>query len=111
MDLHQRSASARRAQPLGRDGRAAQCSYGAERMNQAKRPKATRGCKCASKADKALASSNARLAREFLITFGNAKITLSQPSLRLMKLDTKKRAALPTLFCTYCPFCGKKYAD
>lgn len=66
-------------------------------------------CKCLSKVQEQLVERNAAVTVETLINFKTGKMRPSNPSVRLHKLDNRKRSRLPTMFCSYCPFCGKKY--
>jgi hypothetical protein len=68
----------------------------------------SRACKCQEQVNKLLKESNAEVSNDFLIR-RSGTITLSPPSIVLAKIDSKKRSKLPTLFCSHCPFCGKKY--
>lgn len=78
-------------------------------MSTQKTKKAPRTCNCLKKVDEALKDRNAALERHPMMNFSTSKMTMSPPSVKLRKLDSKKRESLPSLFCTYCPFCGKKY--
>lgn len=71
--------------------------------------KKTAFCDCIEQVQEQLAESNARLLIESLIRTKTGEIRSSPPSLRLEKIDSSKRKRLPTLFCSHCPFCGKKY--
>lgn len=66
----------------------------------------TEGCKCIPAVNKTLAKSNARLKTSFRINFSTGKSS-EILVLPLEKIE-KSRKPLPSLVCTFCPFCGKK---
>lgn len=50
--------------------------------------------------------------RELLMNFKTGKSRMSPPLLVVRKSDSKNKSKrLPTVFCTFCPFCGRKYKD
>jgi chromosome segregation ATPase len=64
-------------------------------------------CKCADLAKEPLAEKGMELVRHLM---GNAilgNFRLSPPTIAVTKVDGWK-GKIPTLYCTYCPFCGKK---
>ena len=47
------------------------------------------------------------LATELAINFTTSEISVSDPKLAVERYGDQK-GNLPTVLCTYCPFCGKK---
>lgn len=70
----------------------------------------TKECDCITKVNELLEEKGCAIRTEVLISFKTGKIRQSKPSIRLEKLAGSKKP-LFTLFCSYCPFCGKKYPD
>lgn len=77
-----------------------------------RKPKKAKPCNCLELTQKALAEKypNVRLRTELSINFTSGKARVVGPVLEVEKIDTAKRERLPTILCTYCPFCGKKVA-
>lgn len=75
------------------------------KKNVKKRPK--KGCGCLKKAQKELAKKNLSLVTGFGIDHEQRRTFTTGPFLAVEKIE-KSRDPLPTMFCTYCPFCGKK---
>lgn len=65
------------------------------------------GCNCLKETNKLLESRNAKIVTHMM--WSKSGMSISEPSVRLEKCDSKIRKPLPVLFCTHCPFCGKKY--
>lgn len=68
-------------------------------------------CRCFEQAQKALKPYNTELVTHFLMNFKTGKSRMSHPSVVTAKLNSKSRQPAKTVFCTYCPFCGKKYPN
>lgn len=66
-------------------------------------------CECIVQMNAALAPRNARLAQSILLRDG--QMIGSPVIIAVEKLNTAKKASLPRLMATYCPFCGQKYGD
>ncbi len=68
------------------------------------------GCKCADAVDKRLESMGGALTRNLQINFDTGKSGLSPPILVVERVGNGRKP-LPTVYCTYCPFCGVKYPE
>ena len=66
------------------------------------------GCDCVAQVQDYLGEHNCQLVIECLMNLDTGTIRSSPPSLRVEKVEPK-RTRLKTVFCAYCPFCGKKY--
>lgn len=64
-------------------------------------------CQCIEAVNKRLAEHNAMIDTKLYINFktGKARALAYVPTRRI---DDKKRTKLPTVSCSFCPFCGKK---
>lgn len=65
-------------------------------------------CNCVEKANEALKEQNTFIESKLMMNFETGDTSLSPPMIVVGKLDSKKKEPLPVLFCSYCPFCGKK---
>lgn len=63
-------------------------------------------CNCIDKVNKLLAKKNTKL--DFIFTLG--KIS-KYPKISTIKVDGKIKSGPVTMIPSYCPFCGKKYAQ
>jgi hypothetical protein len=72
------------------------------------KPEEVTDCGCIDKLNAALKERNAKVSCEMLFDFNAGTIRASGASIRLEKLDSKKRSTLPVFLCRYCPVCGKK---
>lgn len=70
-----------------------------------------KGCDCLKQVQEELKPHNARVVRSMQVNLSNNTCGMSPPKLVLEKLDSKNRGKLLSVFCVYCPFCGKKYPD
>lgn len=66
-------------------------------------------CECLGEVCKALAEHNATVETKGMIDFATGTVSESPPMIVVSKIDPNKRKPLSPLFCSYCPFCGKKY--
>lgn len=68
-------------------------------------------CDCRKAVNKRLAFSNAKIAEGLTFSVGGPKteIALAPPMIVLERIDSSKRAKLPNLLATCCPFCGERY--
>ncbi len=64
-------------------------------------------CKCAELVNEKAKEQGWRLASEMQLDMAAGKIGLLSPLIRVEKIGGG-RGKLPTLCCSYCPFCGKK---
>jgi hypothetical protein len=62
-------------------------------------------CDCINRIDEQLKPMNARLGVGFALV-GNKMETALQ--VVTVKLDTKVRKPVPTMYASFCPFCGEK---
>lgn len=72
-----------------------------------KKTKKPVGCKCLAACQKELKKDNIELVTGFGIDFEAGKSFTTGPFLSVKKIE-KSRKTLPSIHCTYCPFCGKK---
>lgn len=72
-----------------------------------KKSAAPKGCNCVAQVQKQLAERNCALTLLHSINFTTMK-TASNPQVVLHKIDPKVRKGIPSLQCTFCPFCGRK---
>lgn len=76
--------------------------------------KATKpGCNCIEQVNKQLEDSNAKVAQYLQVNFKTGEATMSNPMVAVEKKihSSRTRTKLPSLICSFCPFCGKKYPD
>lgn len=76
-----------------------------------KKPKQEKPCNCLELTQKALAEQRpgVHLKTELSINFKTGKCRTIGPLLVVAKDgDAPKRVKLPTIVCTFCPFCGKR---
>lgn len=76
-----------------------------------KKAKIKTPCNCVEQVNKELAElRQAKLSGALVMNFATGKGGVESPLLETQWLpDAKKRGkTLPTIFCTYCPFCGQK---
>jgi hypothetical protein len=66
-------------------------------------------CDCVEQVNEQLEKLNAELVIPFLLTPG--KKSRPTVSVREKERIKGKKKNVPTLFCTYCPFCGELYED
>lgn len=64
-------------------------------------------CECVVKVNKQLVERNAVLVIKSIVNMDTGDIRPSSPVIAVEKYDPKGRKPLPTIFCRYCPFCGK----
>jgi hypothetical protein len=70
------------------------------------------GCSCLVSIQKSIKEQGYQVAQELIMNFDTGKASMSQPSIRLEKTSgNKSRKPIPTFFCVYCPFCGKRYPE
>lgn len=67
-------------------------------------------CDCLEKVQEALKPKNCKLQTVLTMNFTTGRGSIVGPLLAVEKLD-KSRDRLPTVFPTYCPFCGVKVDD
>jgi len=79
----------------------------------AKKKAAKTGCNCVEQVNKQLEDSNAKVSQYLQVNFTTGESSMTNPMVALEKKITssRTRTKLPSLVCTYCPFCGKKYPD
>ena len=65
-------------------------------------------CDCVNTINKNLEEHNAKILQAILLPLEGSNSLRSRVLIRTGKLDSKKRAALPDLMASYCPFCGLK---
>jgi hypothetical protein len=58
-------------------------------------------CNCIDEVDAFLADRNARIMMPI--------IGPQRPFVETMKVDPAKRGRIPSMFASFCPFCGEKY--
>jgi hypothetical protein len=68
-------------------------------------------CKCIEQVNKQLEQSNARISQGLQINFKTGASGLSSPFVVVEKVDGKIRKRLPSVVCSFCPFCGSKYPE
>ena len=76
-----------------------------------KAEKESKRCDCVSQLNKQLEPQGLELDDRLLMSFGkdSADGKLESPLIMLRWIGKKPRGkSLPTMFCAYCPFCGKK---
>lgn len=71
----------------------------------------TKECKCIKQVNDELRLSNAQVAQGLRIDFANGRASMAPPQVVLEKIDAKSRKKLPTMLCSFCPFCGSKYPE
>lgn len=70
------------------------------------------GCKCAANVNEQLKQLNARIPSQMRLDMKRKTLSASPVfQIVLEKIDSSIRKPLPTMFCTYCPVCGKKMED
>jgi len=79
-----------------------------ERVMAKKNTTTGQGCDCLEQVKALLSKENLAIKRHLQINFETGKGSLSPPSIVVEKIDGKK-GKLRTVFCSHCPFCGKKY--
>lgn len=68
-------------------------------------------CDCATKVDAMLERDHGlRLKRDRVMNMKTGEVRVIQPMLAVEKIDGSKDK-VRSFVCSYCPFCGKKYAD
>ncbi len=77
-----------------------------KRKSAKKKPTKKRPCNCIDIVNKGLESHGASLETNIEINFKTQQITTAGPIIALHK--SSKAKPLATMYCTYCPFCGKK---
>jgi hypothetical protein len=70
----------------------------------------TADCKCVEDVNAKLAESGCRVTRHMQINFATQMASLSGPCVAVERIGKSKRGKIPTVLCSYCPFCGKKFA-
>lgn len=68
-------------------------------------------CKCLDQVNSQLKDSNAMISQGFQINFKTGRSSMSPPMLATEKIDSKIRKRLPSVICSFCPFCGAKYPE
>ena len=66
------------------------------------------GCKCIESVQSQLKSRGVHLVRHLQMDLEAGEGRLSPPSL-VVERSAGSKVKLPTVFCSYCPFCGTKY--
>lgn len=80
-------------------------------MAKSKAEKPTGSCNCIDQVNAQLRGSNAKLSQGLQIDFKTGKSSMSPPMLVAEKIDSKIKKRLPSLLCSFCPFCGSKYPE
>jgi hypothetical protein len=65
-------------------------------------------CGCLEKANEAVKEKGYAFQTRVMFHRDSSTLRVAGPLLLLEKLDSKSRKPLPSAFCAYCPFCGKK---
>lgn len=66
------------------------------------------GCNCLELVKVQLEKRGIAIVRHLQMDFEKNEGSLSPPSI-VVKKTSKAKGKTPTVFCSYCPFCGKKY--
>lgn len=74
----------------------------------AKKKAAKSGCECLEQVKESLREHGVAIKRELIMNFKTGEGRMSPPFIVVEK-TSGKRGKTPTLFCSYCPFCGTKY--
>jgi hypothetical protein len=74
----------------------------------AKKKAAKKECECLEQVKGQLAEHGVSIKRHLQMNFTTGEGRMSPPSIVVEKKDGK-RGKTPTVFCSYCPFCGVKY--
>ena len=71
--------------------------------------KATK-CNCVNEVNEKLKDigSGAKLVQHMEFDFKAGKASMSGPCIEVCKINKASRKKLPTVMCSYCPFCGIK---
>lgn len=84
-------------------------TFGAVLMPRIKKP--TKSRKCLEQVNEQLKPDGFVLECRFQVNFSTGAAGISNPLIMVKKLDAKSRKSVPTLICSHCPFCGKKYSE
>lgn len=68
-------------------------------------------CECLDQVQAKLEEMGFRLTRSMMVNFDANRASMSPPHLMVERLSGKSRKRIPTILCTHCPFCGKKYRE
>ncbi len=68
-------------------------------------------CKCVDQVNEQLAASNVKIGQGLQINFKTGQSSMSPPQIVLEKINAKVRKRMPTVLCSFCPFCGKKFPE
>lgn len=74
-------------------------------------PKKKKSCLCLEQVNKKLKDSNCKVAQGLQVNFKTGAASMSPPFIVTEKIDRKIRKRMPSVICSFCPFCGKKYED
>jgi len=66
-------------------------------------------CKCVDLVNERLKEDGCVLLQHMQIDFSSGKASMSGPCVSVeRKVRTRTSKKIPTVLCTFCPFCGKK---
>lgn len=67
-----------------------------------------KGCDCIKQCNAQLETRGVKIRQDMMLNFATGEGSMSNPVVDVVKLNGKG-GKVPTLYASYCPFCGKKY--